>query len=675
MARSISPSVLATLALSATMLGGCTGDGGSEPHVATRLAFQTQPIAAVRDTALIATVTVAVLDENDDVLTSATNSVTLALGANPGSATLTGTASANAVNGIASFPGLKLSATGTAYSLVASSAGLTPATSNAFNITLSLADVDGDGVSPQAGDCDDGDANRRPGLSDDPDANFVDANCDGIDGTAAAAVFVATSGADVAGCGTRAAPCATVARGITAAFTLGSDVYMAGGTYTGSLTLAQGVSLYGGFSATWARGTGAVTEIVGNGPVAAVAGQDITIYAAGITDTLTIADLNVRGINAVGLRPVSSAGKNSYAIVARSIATGVLRIARINVFAGNGAAGSGGANGTSTTIAAELAATGGDGGNGREIATTCDNSSRGAGGFAGTNPGLGAGVDPNGGGGGAGGTMDTDCGVFSTNLDARAGQNGVNAATFTALIFGFAGTGGSGRDVCGPTTPGGSGRVTNGAAGVAGSSTGSLVDNGYWIGSTGGDGALGENGTGGGGGGGGGGCDQGTDAYGGGGGGGGAGGLRAPGAGAGGTAGGGSFGIYLIDASPTISAVTIVRGTGASGGSGGFGGSGQSGGIGGAPGANIGTAAAGRGGDGTHGGHGGGGAGGAGGGSIGIMWTGTSAPAVSAVIYQGGSGGAGGVGGTSALNAPVAERDGNAGQAGPAGALGTVVVR
>jgi len=35
------------------------------------------------------------------------------------------------------------------------------------------------------------------------------------------------------------------------------------------------------------------------------------------------------------------------------------------------------------------------------------------------------------------------------------------------------------------------------------------------------------------------------------------------------TAGGGSFGIYLIDASPTLSAVTIVRGSAGAGGAGG----------------------------------------------------------------------------------------------------------
>jgi hypothetical protein len=61
--------------------------------------------------------------------------VTIAIANNPGSATLTGTATRNAVNGIASFSGLKLDQAGTGYTLVVTSAGLAPDTSTAFNVS------------------------------------------------------------------------------------------------------------------------------------------------------------------------------------------------------------------------------------------------------------------------------------------------------------------------------------------------------------------------------------------------------------------------------------------------------------------------------------------------------------------------------------------------------------
>jgi hypothetical protein len=49
--------------------------------------------------------------------TSATNAVTLAIGANPSNGTLSGTTTVNAVNGVATFSGLNISKTGTGYLL------------------------------------------------------------------------------------------------------------------------------------------------------------------------------------------------------------------------------------------------------------------------------------------------------------------------------------------------------------------------------------------------------------------------------------------------------------------------------------------------------------------------------------------------------------------------------
>ena len=60
--------------------------------------------------------------------------MTIAIGANPGGATLGGTLTVNASNGVATFPDLTLDQVGTGYTLTAASTGLIGATSTAFNI-------------------------------------------------------------------------------------------------------------------------------------------------------------------------------------------------------------------------------------------------------------------------------------------------------------------------------------------------------------------------------------------------------------------------------------------------------------------------------------------------------------------------------------------------------------
>jgi hypothetical protein len=59
--------------------------------------------------------------------------VTIALGNNPGNATLGGTTTVNAVNGVATFNNLTLNEPDNGYTLTASSSGLTSSTSNSFD--------------------------------------------------------------------------------------------------------------------------------------------------------------------------------------------------------------------------------------------------------------------------------------------------------------------------------------------------------------------------------------------------------------------------------------------------------------------------------------------------------------------------------------------------------------
>ena len=82
---------------------------------------------------------VSVEDANGNVVTTNISSVTIALGANPGSGTLGGTLTAAAVNGVATFSNLSINKAGTGYTLTAADGSLTGATSAAFNITPAAA--------------------------------------------------------------------------------------------------------------------------------------------------------------------------------------------------------------------------------------------------------------------------------------------------------------------------------------------------------------------------------------------------------------------------------------------------------------------------------------------------------------------------------------------------------
>jgi Bacterial Ig-like domain (group 1) len=73
-------------------------------------------------------------DASGNVATSFAGPVTLAFAANPGSGTLTGTTTVNAVAGVATFAGLSIVKAAAGYSLIASASGLSPATSNIFDI-------------------------------------------------------------------------------------------------------------------------------------------------------------------------------------------------------------------------------------------------------------------------------------------------------------------------------------------------------------------------------------------------------------------------------------------------------------------------------------------------------------------------------------------------------------
>src|SRR5439155_477377 len=82
---------------------------------------------------------VAVQDAQGNTVTTATTSSTVAIGTNPASGTLSGTATVAAVSGVATFFNLSIDKAGTGYTLTASATGLTGATSSAFNIGVGAA--------------------------------------------------------------------------------------------------------------------------------------------------------------------------------------------------------------------------------------------------------------------------------------------------------------------------------------------------------------------------------------------------------------------------------------------------------------------------------------------------------------------------------------------------------
>ena len=106
---------------------------------ATRLGFVQQPSTAIAGQTMIPPVRVAIQDDLLGTVTNAGNQVSIALAGNPGGATLNGTTSVNAVNGIATFSNLSLDRTGTGYTLIATSSGLSSITSTPFDVTAGSA--------------------------------------------------------------------------------------------------------------------------------------------------------------------------------------------------------------------------------------------------------------------------------------------------------------------------------------------------------------------------------------------------------------------------------------------------------------------------------------------------------------------------------------------------------
>jgi hypothetical protein len=101
---------------------------------ATQLAFTTQPSTTTAGATITPAVKVTARDAQGNAVTSFSGNVTIAIGANPGGGSLSGTKTVAAAAGVATFSDLSINKNGTGYKLTATSSGLAGATSSTFNI-------------------------------------------------------------------------------------------------------------------------------------------------------------------------------------------------------------------------------------------------------------------------------------------------------------------------------------------------------------------------------------------------------------------------------------------------------------------------------------------------------------------------------------------------------------
>ena len=106
------------------------------PPLEQTLAFSVQPSNLVAGDAFSPVIQVEVLNASGTRITTATNTITLAIKANPGSGVLLGTTTASAVNGVDTFSGLKIEKSGAGYTRVALTLDALSTTSPQFTISV-----------------------------------------------------------------------------------------------------------------------------------------------------------------------------------------------------------------------------------------------------------------------------------------------------------------------------------------------------------------------------------------------------------------------------------------------------------------------------------------------------------------------------------------------------------
>jgi len=478
-------------------------------------------------------------------------------------------------------------------------------------------DVDGDGhidedctgyVGPDpVDDCDDEDGEVYPGQLDEPDLDYLDTNCDDIDGDLLASVFLDPVGGSDSDDGLSPGQAVgTLDEAYAIAATEGLEWVLIADGPVSSSGFEQGVHLAGGYDAAadWLRDPALLPQFSAPSTGRVLEGWSVPTRWQQIA--ITAASATASGGASIALRLVHSTG---------------LTLSGCQVSSGDTVDGRDGTDGADGNPGRD----GADGQDGCEDSSSifCDECSR-----------------PKGGGGGYGGAT---CEAYRGGGGGKPGKGAGSGDSGSAGIGSAGGSGGSGathdHDGSGGS-PGGSG--SDGTNGSGGGAVGVFGAFGYQP-ANGSAGTSGSHGSGGGGGGGGGGGDSFCDSWGGAGGGGGGAGCGGV-SGTGGTGAGASAAIVLVDSAMTLEWCVVATGNAGDGGNGGTGGDGGAGGNAGDGG--DGEDDSGRGGSGSTGGAGGdGGHGGGGGGGpvVGIVCeSGSTVVLDTTTVFDLGAAGAGG---------------------------------
>jgi alpha-tubulin suppressor-like RCC1 family protein len=123
------------IAFLCAVIPACGSTAIVAPSHPTQLAITALPDIPIEGVVSSGSVRVEIRDATGARVAGAQNIVTLSLGSNPAGGTLSGPTTASAVMGVATFSGLTLDKAGR-YTLVATSAGLTPATSAELSVSV-----------------------------------------------------------------------------------------------------------------------------------------------------------------------------------------------------------------------------------------------------------------------------------------------------------------------------------------------------------------------------------------------------------------------------------------------------------------------------------------------------------------------------------------------------------
>src|SRR5207253_1363630 len=129
-----------TFSAAASGLTGTTSTGFTiSPAAVSQLAFTVEPSSTAAGASITPAVQVSGQDAFGNTVPGFAANVTVALGANPGGGTLSGTRTVAPVAGVATFSDLSVNKGGTGYTLSATACGVTSRTSAGFNIAAGTA--------------------------------------------------------------------------------------------------------------------------------------------------------------------------------------------------------------------------------------------------------------------------------------------------------------------------------------------------------------------------------------------------------------------------------------------------------------------------------------------------------------------------------------------------------